>query len=74
MNDTLTFGAISDEETHFYIPDNSTVVIQVEGTVTLAANSGYGVGPYAGGGGTSRLPDRWCHRRALFGAGIQVRI
>jgi hypothetical protein len=51
MNDTLTFGAISDEETHFYIPDNSTVVIQVEGTVTLAANSGYGVGPYAGGGG-----------------------
>lgn len=55
LNAGSDFGAVKDEDTGLFLPDNSTVVIQVTGTVALAANSGYSPGSGSSGGGDLSL-------------------
>jgi hypothetical protein len=49
LNDIATHGAVRDEDTGLYLPDNSTSIIRVTGTITLALNSGYFPGGNATG-------------------------
>jgi hypothetical protein len=50
LNDLDHLGAVTEENTGIFLPDNSTTVITVTGTVTLHTYSGYAIGPHAGGG------------------------